>query len=126
LQRIHQNIRHFSNNDRSRIDTSPPIDKSAKPAITSYLKCLAKEERAEKICFLLAQCAIESCPMSKNLRDITRLPADIQKKWLKSCLEKLKLLKNRNFYEVVNLPKERKVIKNCWVFNIKSNSHYRS
>jgi len=26
----------------------------------------------------------------------------------------------------VDLPKGRKVIKNCWVFNIKSNSHYRS
>jgi len=64
--------------------------------------------------------------MSKNLGDVTRLPADIQKKWLKSCLEKLKLLKNRKFYEVVDLSKRRKVIKNCWIFNIKSNSHYRS
>jgi len=26
----------------------------------------------------------------------------------------------------VDLPKERKVIKNCWVFNIKYDSHYRS
>ena len=26
----------------------------------------------------------------------------------------------------MDFPKERKVIKNCWVFNIKSNSHYRS
>ena len=38
----------------------------------------------------------------------------------------MKSLKNRNIYEVVDLPKRRKVIKNCWVFNIKSDGHYRS
>jgi len=32
------------NNDRSRMDTSPLIGKSAKPAITSYLAYLAKED----------------------------------------------------------------------------------
>ena len=26
----------------------------------------------------------------------------------------------------MDLPEERKAIKNCWAFNIKSNSHYRS
>jgi len=32
---------------------------------------------------------------------------------LKSCLEELKLLKDRNVYKVVNFSKRRKVIKNC-------------
>jgi len=36
------------------------------------------------------------------------------------------LLKDRNVYKVVNLSKRWKVIKNCWVFKIKSDSHYRS
>ena len=31
-----------------------------------------------------------------------------------------------NIYEVVNLSKRWKVIENHWVFNIKSNSHYKS
>jgi len=48
------------------------------------------------------------------------------KKWLKFCLEKLKLLKDKNIYEVVNLPKRRKAIKNFWMFNIKSDGYYRS
>ena len=74
----------------------------------------------------LYQCAAESCPTPKNLGDITKLPADIQKKWLESYLEKLKLLKDRNVYKVVGLPKRWKVIKNYWMFNIKSDSHYRS
>jgi len=38
----------------------------------------------------------------------------------------LKSLKNRNVYEVVDLPKGRKTIKNHWVFDIKSDSYYRS
>ena len=107
------------------MDTPPLIGKLAELAITSYLACLAREEKIEQIHFLLAQCATQSCPIPKNLRNVTRLPADIQKKWLKSCLEKLKLLKDRNVYEVVNLSKEIKAIKNHQVFNIKSNGHYK-
>jgi len=42
------------NNDRSKIDTLSSIDKLAEPAITSYLAYLAREERVEQICFLLA------------------------------------------------------------------------
>jgi len=102
------------------MDTLPPINKSAELAITSYLVYLAREGGVEQICFLLAQCITESCPISKNLEDVTRLSADIQKKWLESCLEKLKLLKDRNVYKVVDISKKRKAIKNCWVFNIKS------
>ena len=86
---------------------------SAELAITSYLAHLARKERVEQICFLLAQHTAESFPISKSLEDATRLPADIQKKWLKSCLKKLKLLKDRYIYEVVDLPKGRKAMKNC-------------
>ena len=113
-------------NNGSRIDTLFPTGKSAELAITSYLAYLAREEVVERICFLLAQYTAESCPISKSLGDVIRLLANIQKKWLESCLEKLKLLKNRNSYKVIDFSKRRKVIKNCWVFNIKSDGHYRS
>ena len=126
LQRIYQNIRYFSDNNESKMGTLSPIGELAEQAITNHLACLAREGRAEQICFLLAQHTTESYPISKNLGDVTRLPADIQKKWLESCLEELKSLKNRNIYEVVDLSMKRKVIKNCWIFNIKSDSHYRS
>ena len=79
-QRIHQNIRCFSDNDGSRIDTPPPISESAESAITNHLAYLAREGRVEQIWFLLAQHTTESCPISKNLGDVTKLPADIQKK----------------------------------------------
>jgi len=114
LYNIHWEDKHsiIVDNNRYRIDTPPPIGKSAKPAITSYLACLARKGRVEQICFLLAQYAIESCPIPKDLGDVTRLLADTQKKWLESCFEKLKSLKDRNVYEVMDLPKERKAIKN--------------
>jgi len=67
-------------NNRSRIDTLLFANELAELAITSYLASLAKEGRVEQICFLLAQYTAESCSLPKNLRDITRFPADIQKK----------------------------------------------
>ena len=72
---------------------------------------LARKGEVEKIHFFLAQCIAESCPIPKNLGDIAEILANIQKKWLESYLEKLKLLKDRNVYEVVDLSKRQKVIK---------------
>jgi len=107
------------------MDTLSSAGKSAEPAITSYLACLAKEGKVEQICFLLAQHVAESFLIPKNLEDVTKLPTNIQKKWLESCLEKLKSFKDRNVYKVVDLPKRWKAIKNYWVFNIKFDGHYR-
>jgi len=90
------------------------------------LACFVRKKRVEQICFFLAQHIAESCPISKSLGDVTRLLANIQRKWLESCLEELKSLKDKYVYKVVDFPKERKVIKNCWVFNIKSDGCYRS
>ena len=87
---------------------------------------LAREGRAEHICFLLVLRATETHVLPKTFKDVTKLLADSKKKWLESCLEKLKLLKDRDVYEIVNLPKGKKVVKNCQVFNIKPDSYYRS
>jgi len=54
---------------------------------------LTRKERVKKNCFPLVQHAAESCTVSKNLGDITKLLADIQRKWLEFYLEKLKSLK---------------------------------
>ena len=82
LQRVHQNIRCFSDNDndRSKMDTLPSIGELAEPSITSYLAYLVKKGKVEQICFLLTQHITESCPTPKNLKDITRLLTNIQKK----------------------------------------------
>ena len=59
------------------MDTLPSAGELAEPAITSYLACLARKGRVEQICFLLAQHAAESCPIPKNLEDVTKLLANI-------------------------------------------------
>jgi len=85
---------------------------------------LAREERAEHICFFLALRATKTHFLPKTFKDVTKLPADSKKRWLESCLEELKSLKDKDVYEIVDLPKERKAVKNCWVFNIKPDGHY--
>ena len=54
------------------------------------------------------------------------MPADSKKRWFESCLEKLKSLKDRDIYDVVDLSKERRVVKNHWVCNIKPDGCYQS
>jgi len=87
---------------------------------------LAREGGAEYIYFLLALRATETYVLPKTFKDVAKLPADSKKMWLESCLKKLKSLKNRDVYEIVNLPKGRKAVKNCWMFNIKPDGCYQS
>jgi len=110
----------------NRIDAPPLAGKSATTAITNHMVCLAREGEAEHIHFLLALRATEIHVLPKTFKDVTKLPANSKKRWLESCLEELKLLKDRDVYEIVDLPKERKAVKNCWVFNIKPDGRYRS
>jgi len=106
------------------MDTPSPAGKSATTAITNHIVRLARERRAEHICFLLALKATETHVLPKTFKDVAKLPADSKKKWLESYLEELKLLKDRDVYEIIDLPKRRKAVKNCWVFNIKPDGCY--
>jgi len=54
-------------------------------------------------------------------KDIGKLPAEDQRAWCKAQFEELEALKKRNVYELADLPPGRKAIKNCWVFDLKSN-----
>jgi len=85
---------------------------------------LAREEGAEHIRFFLVLRATKTHSLPKTFKDVAKLLADSKKRWLESCLEELKSLKDRDVYEIVDLPKERKAVKNCWVFNIKPDGHY--
>ena len=100
-------------NNRSKIGTPPSASKLVELAITSYLAYYARKGKVEQIYFLLAQYTAKSCPIPKHLRNAAKLLANIQKKQLGFYLKKLKLLKDKNFYEVMNPSKELKEIKNC-------------
>jgi len=94
------------------MDAPPPAGESATTAITNHMVRLVREEGAEYIRFLLVLRATETYVLPKTFKDVAKLPADSKKKWLESCLEELKSLKNRDVYEIVDLLKGRKVVKN--------------
>jgi len=106
------------------MDALPPAGESATTAITNHMVRLAREGGVEHICFFLALRATKTRFLPKTFKDVTKLQADSKKRWLESCLEELKLLKDRDIYEIVDLSKERKAVKNCWVFNIKPDGRY--
>jgi len=110
----------------NKIDAPPLAGKLATTAITNYIVHLAREGGAKHIHFLLVLRATETYFLPKTFKDVAKLPADSKKRWLESCLKKLKSLKDRDIYEIVDLSKERKVVKNCWMFNIKPDGHYQS
>jgi len=72
---------------------------------------LAREGRAEHIHFFLTLRATETYFLPKTFKDVAKLLANSKKKWLESCLEKLKLLKDRDIYEIMDLPKGKKAVK---------------
>jgi len=94
------------------MDAPPPAGESATTAITNHIVRLAREERAEHIHFLLVLRATETHVLPKTFKDVAKLLADSKKRWLESCLEELKSLKDKDIYEIVNLPKRRKMVKN--------------
>jgi len=65
-------------------------------------------------------------PKTWVFRDIARLPKLEQGDWQKACLQELEALKERQVFELVQRPKGRKVIKNRWVFDVKSDGRKRA
>jgi len=84
------------------MDAPPPAGESATTAITNHMVCLVREGGAEHICFLLALRAAETQSLPKTFKDVTKLQADSKKRWLESCLEKLKSLKDRDVYKIMD------------------------
>jgi hypothetical protein len=59
-------------------------------------------------------------PKEWTFRDIARLPDTEQKEWRTACNEELEALSRWKVFELVERPKGRKVVKNCWVFDKKT------
>ena len=57
-----------------------------------------------------------------HFQDILWLLTREREEWKKACLEELESLRARKVFELTDLPKGRKVIKNRWVFDIKQDS----
>ena len=65
-------------------------------------------------------------PKTWVYKDIARLPMAEQKEWHDACLRELEALERRKVFDLVERPKGCKVIKNRWVFDIKSDGRKRA
>ena len=89
---------------------------------------LAKEGGVKFLDLLLAKAVSPTdlgSPDTANIwewtyKDILRMPTDDQEEWKHACCEELESLCRWCVYELVDLLKGRKVIKNQWVFDLKS------
>jgi hypothetical protein len=70
--------------------------------------------------------ATEKIPREWTYHDILKLPKSDHKEWRAACEKELETLCRRSVYDLVERPRGRKVIKNCWVFDVKSDSRKRA
>ena len=61
-----------------------------------------------------------------TFRHIIKMPNDTQKEWKQACCKELDSLCRCKVFELVNPPKGHKVIKNQWVFDLKSDGHKKA
>ena len=61
-----------------------------------------------------------------TFRDIAVLPKDERKEWFNACREELEALRRRDVYDLVDRPKGRKVVKNRWVFDVKTDGRKKA
>ena len=77
---------------------------------------------------LVSFLCMKAIPLNKNPKphckwsycDILHLPESEQKLWFEACKKELDMLKECKVYEIVDWPTNHKVIKNCWIFDVKS------
>ena len=117
----------------------PPAESEAPPEpsedeVDDLLSRLAQEGGVKFLDHLLAK-AVPSADLepldTSNVRewtykDIMRMPAAQQKEWKTACREELEALRRRNVFELVNPPKGRKIIKNRWVFDQKTDGRKKA
>src|SRR5216683_6141753 len=97
------------------------------------LLCLVRKGGVEFLNQLLAKAVPpdSETPDTANVqewtfRDIIKMPKDAQKEWKQVCREELDSLRRREVFELVDPPKGRKVIKNRWVFDLKSDGRKKA
>jgi hypothetical protein len=61
-----------------------------------------------------------------TFRDIIKMPKDAQKEWKQACRKELDSLYRCKVFKLVDPPKGCKVIKNWWVFDLKSDGHKKA
>ena len=68
----------------------------------------------------------KSSPKEWMFRDVLKLPSAHQKEWTAACEREIQTLQNREVFKLIKHPRDRKVIKNRWVFDIKDDGRKRA
>lgn len=99
----------------------------------AHMAQLCREGGVEFVNYLLAKAVPphESLPQESNIRewthkDIMNLPPKEKEAWKAKCREELEALCRRKVFDLVDRPKGRKVMKNRWVFDIKSDGRKKA
>jgi len=110
------------NSDQNMENTLPNPDNVPDSALARMCRQGGKE-----LCsFLLSKAVPTHSKLPKFYRDIARMPKEQQKEWKQACEAELEALRERNVYELVDPPKDRKIIQNRWVFAIKSDGRKKA
>jgi hypothetical protein len=95
-----------------------------------FLTRLCREGGVALSTFLISKAvsptAEEKSPKEWTYRDILKLPQSEHGEWRAACERELETLRKRSVYDLVERPRGRKVIKNRWVFDVKSDSRKRA
>ena len=105
-------------------------DTSAMPSEEDVQK-MCEEGGTNLVHFLMGKALTTQDPQVENVcnwsyKDIARLPQAEQKLWQLACQEELNMLHKRKVFELVDHPRDRKVIKNQWVFDVKSDGRKKA
>ena len=98
-----------------------------------HMARLAQEGGVDWINYLLAKAVADDLSLPNTLtprkwtfRDILRMPKQQQLEWKKACFEELESLRKRQVFELTELPPGHKLIKNRWVFDIKTDGRKKA
>jgi hypothetical protein len=61
-----------------------------------------------------------------TFRDILKMPTESQKEWKTACQEELESLRKCNVFELVDPPRGCRIIRNRWVFDLKSDGRKKA
>ena len=101
--------------------------------VEDVLATLAEEGGVEFLNHLLARAVSTDSEVldTSNIRewsfkDIMRMPSAQQKGWMDACKQELDSLHARDVYDLVDPPPGRRIIKNRWVFDQKTDGRKRA
>ena len=75
---------------------------------------------------LLGQAVPAHDELPTHFREIARMSSATQEEWKKACREELEILRQRDVFELVDLPPNKRIVRNRWVFAIKSDGRKKA